>query len=116
MRTPRTLVPIPPKVAAQIDKILRVAQAGQVVAHIIPLDAGVYPATDSNFLLLEFTDPLRPMPPVVYVEGLGSGQLYERPPDIQGYRKTIEYVRDFSLNPTDSLRLLGDVRKYWAHE
>jgi len=102
--------------AAQIDKILKVAQAGQVVAHIIPLDAGVYPATDSNFLLLEFTDPLRPMPPVVYVEGLGSGQLYERPPDIQSYRETIEYVSDFSLNPTDSLRLLGDVRKYWAHE
>jgi len=102
--------------AAQIDKILKVAQAGQVVAHIIPLDAGVYPATDSNFLLLEFSDPLRPMPPVVYVEGLGSGQLYERPPDIQSYRETIEYVRDFSLNPTDSLRLLGDVRKYWAHE
>jgi transcriptional regulator with XRE-family HTH domain len=102
--------------AAQIDKILNVAQAGQVVPHIIPLDAGVYPAADSNFVLLEFTDPLRPMPPVVYVEGLGSGQLYERSPDIQSYQETIEYVRDFSLKPADSLRLLGDVRKYWAHE
>jgi transcriptional regulator with XRE-family HTH domain len=100
--------------AAQIDKIAESAAAGRVVVNVILADAGVYPVADSNFILLEFADTQ--MPPVVYVEGLGSGQLYERPGDIQRYRDSIEYIRDFALNPADSLTHLADVRKVWAHE
>ena len=102
--------------AAQIDKIVKVAHAGQVVVHIIPANAGGYAAADSNFVLLEFTDPLRLMPPVVYVEGLGSAHYYERAKDIQRYRDSVEHMRDFALNPADSLRHLADVREALTRE
>lgn len=97
---------------AQIDQLVELATAGKVVLNIIPADVGVYPVADSNFVLLEFSDTQ--MPPVVYVEGLGSGQLYERPGDIQGYRDSIEYMRDCALNPVLSLSYLADARKSWA--
>lgn len=102
--------------AAQIDKIIEVAQAGRVVVHVIPAEAGGYPVADSNFILLEFAAPQRPMPPVVYVEGLGGGHYYEREADVQMFRESIEYMRDFSLSPVNSLNYLADVRKAWAHE
>jgi transcriptional regulator with XRE-family HTH domain len=100
--------------AAQIDKIAQSAAADPTMVNIIPADSGVYPVADSNFILLEFADTQ--MPPVVYVEGLGSGQLHERPGDIQRYRDSIECIRDLALDPAGTLTHLADVREAWAHQ
>ncbi|HTU77076.1 MAG TPA: helix-turn-helix transcriptional regulator [Trebonia sp.] len=95
--------------AAQIEKILRVAADGKVTVQVIPFDSGAYPAADVMFTLLEFSQQL--LRPVVFVEGLASHQYYEHASDIARYRQAIDYIRDCALSPRDSVRLLGQVRE-----
>jgi hypothetical protein len=76
---------------------------------VIPFSAGAHASADSNFELLEFGDNSR-QAPVVFVEGLVTNQIHERPTDIARYREAIEYLRDSALNTADSAALVAAIR------
>lgn len=95
--------------AAQLDKILDLAQSGQVTVQIIPFHVGAHGGTDSNFELFEFGRDT--LPPVVFVEGLVSNLYQERPSEIERYRLVADYLRDAALNPRESIRLINQVRQ-----
>jgi len=104
----------PALMAAQITKILDLASAGKTTAQVVPFEVGSYAVADINFTLLEFGEPL--LGPVVYVEGLASGQYYERAADVTLYRESIEYVRDSALSPRESVQRLEEMRRRYAGE
>ena len=93
--------------AAQIEKILKVAEDGKVTVQVIPFEAGAYPAADVMFTMLEFSEQL--LRPVVFVEGLASHQYYEHASDIARYRQAIDYIRDHALSPRNSAQFLADI-------
>lgn len=96
----------PAVMAAQIDKILKMASEGKVVVQVIPFSVGAYAISDISFTLLEFSDQV--LAPCVFVEGLASNQYYERTSDIVRYRESVEYIRDSALSPRDSLKRLAE--------
>ena len=98
--------------AEQLDKILRLAEDEKVTVQVIPFDAGAHASADSNFEFLEFRDPA--LGDVVFVEGLYSNQYQEKEPELERYREAIEYLRDESMSPKDSLALIADIRKKYA--
>lgn len=100
--------------AAQLGRIMEVMHAGKATVQVIPFAAGAYPAGDSMFVLLEFSDPV--LSPVVYVEGLITSQYYERSPDLAQYREAVEYQRDSALNPRESAERLEEMRKIYQSE
>ncbi len=100
--------------AAQLGRFIELVQAGKVTVQVIPFDVGAYAACDSNFVLLEFGESV--MSPVIYVEGLVSGQYYERASDVALYRETVEHLRDSALSPRDSVQLLENVRKTYINK
>ena len=94
---------------AQLDKVLDSAQANKATIQIIPFDAGVLAAQDSNFVLLEF-DGDSTISPIVFVEGLTGNQYFERIVHIARYREAIEYLRDSALSPRESIQYMTKVR------
>jgi len=104
----------PAVMAAQLSKVIEFVRAAKVTVQVIPFDAGAYAACDSNFVLLEFGESV--MSSVIYVEGLASGQYYERASDVALYREAVEHLRDCALSPRDSVQLLEDMRKTYANK
>jgi transcriptional regulator with XRE-family HTH domain len=102
----------PGLMAAQLARIRELASSGKATIQVIPFDAGAYFVSDVNFTLLEFKEAL--LPPVVFVEGLGGNQYYERPVDVSLYRESIEYIRDSALSPRDSIQRLSEAQKAYA--
>jgi hypothetical protein len=94
---------------AQLDSILARAALDRGSIQVIPFTVGAHAAADSNFDLLEFGDNTR-QAPVVYVEGLVTNQIFERPGEVARYREAIEYLRDAALSTADSAALITDVR------
>jgi transcriptional regulator with XRE-family HTH domain len=92
--------------AKQLDKMLGLARDGKATLQVIPFAVGAHASADSNFVFLEFAA----LPPVVFVEGLYSNLYQERPAEIDRYREAIEYLRDESLSPRDSLKLIADIK------
>lgn len=94
--------------AAQLGKILDLANAGQVTVQIIPFGVGAHGSVDSNFELFEFC--VDTLPPVVFVQGLVSTLYQERTAEIERYRDATEHLRDIALNPRESLKVINAVR------
>jgi hypothetical protein len=104
----------PDLMAAQIDKVLKLAENPSVTVQFIPFDSGAYSIADIMFTVLEFGQPL--MTPLVFVEGLVGHQYYDRGDEVTRYRETLENIRDSALSPRDSVRRLADIRKVYAGE
>ena len=103
----------PALMAAQLSRIGELVRAGKATIQIIPFEVGAYAVSDSNFVFLEFDESI--MSTVIYVEGLASGQYYERAADVALYREAVERLRDIALSPRDSLQLLEETRKSYAN-
>ena len=97
--------------AAQLDRILELERESRTTVQVIPFDVGAHAAQDSNFVLLEFDEPLSP---VVFIEGLTNHQYQERKADLARYREAVEYLRDSALSPRDSVLRIAEMRKAYA--
>jgi len=104
-----------PKVmAAQLGKVIEFVRAGKVTVQVIPFDVGAYAASDSNFVFLEFDESV--MSPIIFVEGLASGQYYERASDVALYREAVDHLRDSALSPRDSVLLMENMLETYANK
>jgi transcriptional regulator with XRE-family HTH domain len=98
---------------AQLDKILTWVALDRGSIQVIPFSAGAHASADSNFDLLEFGENSRQVP-VVYVEGLVTSQILERPAEVGRYREATEYLRDSALNAADSADFIAAVRDEYS--
>lgn len=46
----------------------------------------------------------------MYVEGLVTGQILERPAEVARYSEAIEYLRDSALSTANSAALIASIR------
>jgi transcriptional regulator with XRE-family HTH domain len=99
----------PAVMKAQLDKILTWVALDKGSIQVIPFSAGAHASADSNFELLEFGDNSR-QAPIVYVEGLVTRQILERPAEVARYREAIEYLRDSALSTANSAALIASIR------
>ena len=97
--------------AAQLGKVLELELDGKATVRVIPFDIGAHAAQDSNFVLLDFEEPLSS---VVFVEVLTNNLLQERKDDLDRYREAIEYLRDSALSPRDSVLRISEMRRAYV--
>ena len=98
--------------ADQLDKILEVERQKKVTFQIVPFDLGAHAAQDSNFILFEF-DKKSDLTPVVFVEALTGNHYLEKEADIGRYREAVDYLRDTSLSPRDSVQRLAEIKEIY---
>ncbi|MEU6993322.1 helix-turn-helix transcriptional regulator [Streptomyces sp. NPDC046465] len=97
--------PLPPgQMADQLERILTVVQSAQGVLQILPKTAAAHPFMMGMTKVMTFPDA----PPVVYTEGLHSGQLIDYPRLVKDYRKSYDLLRAAALPPEASLAMIED--------
>jgi transcriptional regulator with XRE-family HTH domain len=97
--------------ADQLDKVLKLEREAKATVQVITFNVGTYAAQDSNFVLLEFCEPVSP---VVFVEGLMHHQYLERSSDLDRYRDALEHLRDAALSPRDSVERIRERQEAFA--
>lgn len=97
----------------QLQVVAEAADLPYVDVRILPFKAGVHPALNSTFVILEF---VAPVPGVVYVHGL-VGQIYlERKQDFHRYKEVFERLWELSLSAQESKALLTKSRNGYGNE
>ena len=95
----------PEVMAEQMDALANRAELPNVSIRIAPFTAGAHPGIGSTFTLLEF-DP-GAGGEVVYVEGLVGNILFERPADLDRYRRFIGRMDEMALDTRASRNFIG---------
>ncbi|MCX5236878.1 helix-turn-helix transcriptional regulator [Streptomyces prunicolor] len=88
--------------AVQLDHIGQVINRNQGVLQILPETAAAHPFMMGMIRTMTFPDA----PPVVYTEGLHSGQLIDYPALVKDYRRSYDLLRAAALPPDASLTMI----------
>jgi transcriptional regulator with XRE-family HTH domain len=91
----------------QLDKILDMSALPNVTVQILPYKQGAHPALESNFTILELSDPTLGS---VYVEGLIGFLFLERTEDLERYQEVFGELQSMALSPEDSAKFLREAR------
>jgi Domain of unknown function (DUF5753)/Helix-turn-helix domain len=76
---------------AQLRRLLEMSELPSVTLRVIPYEAGVLPAENNKFIILEFALPT--VPDVVFIEGLTRDLYLEDPADVAVYKATFQTLR-----------------------
>ncbi|MFF4386448.1 helix-turn-helix transcriptional regulator [Streptomyces sp. NBC_00853] len=97
--------------AEQLDHIAAVARRRRYVPQILPCNSGAHPFMMGSALLMTFSDA----PPVMYTEGLYSGQLIDDPGIVEKYQQAYNRLRAAALPPKLSLKMIQDAAEDFAN-
>ncbi|OKK18332.1 DNA-binding protein [Streptomyces sp. CB00455] len=89
----------PEEMTHQLDRIVHVVRSSQSVLQILPETVAAHPMMMGMIKVMTFPDA----PPVVYTEGLHSGQLIDFPALLKDYRRSYDLLRAAALSPEVSL-------------
>ncbi|MET8030190.1 helix-turn-helix domain-containing protein [Streptomyces avermitilis] len=101
----------PEEMAEQLEHIAYVMRSTQGVLQIVPETAAAHPMMMGMIKVMTFPDA----PPVVYTEGLHSGQLIDFPALVKDYRRSYDLLRATALSPEASLAMIGQAAKDYRH-
>ncbi|WP_369189817.1 Scr1 family TA system antitoxin-like transcriptional regulator [Streptomyces sp. R08] len=90
------------EMAAQLEHIAQVIRSTQGVLQVLPETTAAYPLMMGMIKVMTFPDA----PPVVYTEGLHSGQLIDYPALVKDYRRSYDLLRAAALPPEMSLDMI----------
>ncbi|MFE0606648.1 helix-turn-helix domain-containing protein [Streptomyces sp. NPDC058892] len=95
----------PEEMADQLEHIANVVRSTQSVLQLLPETVAAHPMMMGMIRLMTFPDA----PPVVYTEGLHSGQLIDFPALVKDYRRSYDLLRAAALSPEASLARIDAV-------
>ena len=90
------------EMAVQLEHVAQVIRSTQGVLQILPETAVAHPLMMGMIRVMTFPDA----PPVVYTEGLHSGQLIDYPALVKDYRRSYDLLRATALPPETSLDVI----------
>ncbi|MFG3496174.1 helix-turn-helix domain-containing protein [Streptomyces sp. NPDC047928] len=90
------------EMAEQLAHIAEVARLGRLVPQVLPWNTPTHPFAMGSTRFMSFKDA----PPVMYTEGMYSGQLIDDPDAVRQYQKAYERLRATALSPEESLKMI----------
>jgi hypothetical protein len=97
----------PAVMRAQLARIIEVAGLPRVTFQLIPFDVGAHPGLDSNFVILEFSQPT--VNNIVYVEGLFGDIYLESTAELEKYKRIFSRLQSTALDPEGSVALVARI-------
>nr|WSX50802.1 helix-turn-helix transcriptional regulator [Streptomyces sp. NBC_00974] len=97
--------------AEQLEHIAAVARRRHYVPQILPWNTGAHPFMMGSALLMTFGAA----PPVMYTEGMYSGQLIDDPGIVEQYQQAYNRLRAAALPPKMSLKMIEDAAEDFAN-
>jgi hypothetical protein len=105
----RRMVGGPKTMAAQLRRLVQLADLPHVTLQVLPFDQGAHASMGTSFHRLTF--PEQDADDIVYIEDLTSSQYLEQPTDIERYTLVSDHLRASALSPEASksfIRRLAD--------
>ncbi|MEU8686984.1 helix-turn-helix transcriptional regulator [Streptomyces sp. NPDC048665] len=90
------------QMAEQLAHVVEVARHHRFIPQILPWDIGAHPFAMGTTRLLTFADA----PPLMYSEGMYSGQVIDDPGCVRQYAKAYDRLRAAALPPDVSLKMI----------
>jgi transcriptional regulator with XRE-family HTH domain len=90
------------EMAVQLDHVAHVIRSTRGVLQILPETLAAHPFMMGMVKVMTFPDA----PPVVYTEGLHTGQLIDCPTLVTDYRRSYDLLRAVALSPETSLDMV----------
>ncbi|MFG2542517.1 helix-turn-helix domain-containing protein [Streptomyces sp. NPDC048594] len=97
--------------AGALRHIAALMRENRVIVQVLPFDAGAHPAMQGCVKLMDFTGA----PPLVYLEGVGTGRVDDDPATVGRYRFYYELLMISALSPTKSLSMIEELAQNYAH-
>ncbi|RSN48290.1 transcriptional regulator [Streptomyces sp. WAC 04229] len=97
--------------AGALHHIAALMRENRVIVQVLPFDAGAHPAMQGCVKLMDFADA----PPLVYLEGVGTGRVDDDPATVGRYRFYYELLMVSALSPTKSLSMIEELAQNYAH-
>jgi transcriptional regulator with XRE-family HTH domain len=97
---------------SQLERLIEVASLLNVTIQVIPFAAGAHPALESNFSILDITEPVGG---VIYVEGLIGSIYLNRPKDVERYEAIFEVLSSVAYGQDESIARIANISKTLEH-
>lgn len=97
--------------AEQLDHVAAVARRRRYVPQILPCNAGAHPFMMGSTFLMSFSDA----PPIMYTEGMYSGQIIDDPGIVMRYQQAYNRLRAAALPPKVSLKMIETAAEEYAN-
>jgi transcriptional regulator with XRE-family HTH domain len=98
--------------AEALSHIANLARQHRVIMQVLPFDAGAHASMEGSIKLMDFEDA----PPLLYLEGVGTGRLEDDPATVRYQRHTFQLLTACALSPEKSLALIEEMAQDYAHE
>jgi transcriptional regulator with XRE-family HTH domain len=84
----------------------------RIVVQVLPFSAGAHASTGGSIKLMSFDDA----PPLAYVEGSGTGLLFDDPATVTRHTLTYDLLTADALPRRESLALIESVAEDYEHD
>ena len=104
----RRLVGNPQVMKVQLERLIDVARMPNISIRVIPYSAGIHPAIDNNFTILEF---IKPSDKLVYWEGLIGVTYFDDRQEVDRYIQIFSSLQAIALDEMESMSLVAKACK-----
>ncbi|MFF8263310.1 Scr1 family TA system antitoxin-like transcriptional regulator [Streptomyces virginiae] len=98
--------------AEALRHVATLIRSHRVIVQVLPFSAGAHAGLDGSLKLMAFEDA----PPLVYVDGIGMGQLFDDPATVARHTLTYDLLTASALSPRRSLALIESVAEEYERD
>ncbi|MER5729163.1 helix-turn-helix transcriptional regulator [Streptomyces sp. NPDC002138] len=91
--------------AENLRHIATLIRSHRIIVQVLPFSAGVHAGLLGSLKLMSFEDA----PPLAYVQGMGTGQLFDDPATVAHHTLTYDLLTANALSPRESLAMIESV-------
>uniref|UniRef100_A0AAU2JP02 Helix-turn-helix transcriptional regulator n=1 Tax=Streptomyces sp. NBC_00049 TaxID=2903617 RepID=A0AAU2JP02_9ACTN len=102
----------PAVLAENLRHIASLIRQHRVIVQALPFSAGFHAGMLGSLKLMSFDDA----PPLAYVQGMGTGQLFDDPATVAQHTLTYDLLTANALSPRKSLALIESVAEDYEHD
>lgn len=98
--------------AESLRHIADLIRSHRIIAQVLPFSAGAHASMGGSLQLMSFDDA----PALAYVQGNGTGQLFDDPATVSRHFLTYDLLTAGALSPAQSLALIESVAEDYEHD
>ncbi|MER5933864.1 helix-turn-helix transcriptional regulator [Streptomyces sp. NPDC002054] len=98
--------------AEALRHIASLIRSRRIIVQVLPFSAGFHAGLLGFLQLMSFDDA----PPLAYVQGTGTGQLFDDPATVTRHALTYDLLMANALSPRKSLALIESVAEDYEHD
>jgi hypothetical protein len=97
--------------AEQVDHILGMCEAPNIVVQLLPFYAVGAPCSNGSAVVFEFADE----PQAAYIEGWNTGRLVKDPKEVAEISAALRMITGCALSPVDTRDYLRKIKGEYSH-